>query len=198
MISIRLYKRFKKGRFLSYYIRYGSGKRVSLRTKDKKIANEIYDNVSNSLKYSHNQIVIDQKNEACRYEKFFDPRLHSNGYIQLYRPAYNRASNGVYVFEHIIIAEKVLGKPLPDGAVVHHVDGDRKNNSPNNLVICQDQGYHLLLHQRQRAYDAFGHADWPRCKYCHEHDSPTNLTISTSYAYHKTCHRDYRRKQRAR
>jgi hypothetical protein len=56
-----------------------------------------------------------------------------------------------YVYEHVLIAETALGKPLPKGSPVHHVDGDHSHNQNNNLVICQDQSYHMLLHTRTRA-----------------------------------------------
>lgn len=59
------------------------------------------------------------------------------------------------VYEHRAVAARALGKPLPDGAEVHHVDGDKKNNAPSNLVICQDCSYHRLLHSRARIV-AFG------------------------------------------
>lgn len=68
--------------------------------------------------------------------------------------------------EHRIVAEKALGKPLPDGAVVHHIDGDRSNNANTNLVICQDNAYHTILHNRQRAYEATGNANAARCPQC--------------------------------
>jgi len=60
------------------------------------------------------------------------------------------------VYEHVVVAEKALGKYLPEGAQVHHVDGDRHNNSPSNLVICQDQKYHHLLHHRAEVIKAGG------------------------------------------
>jgi hypothetical protein len=52
--------------------------------------------------------------------------------------------------EHVLVAERVLGKPLPPRAVVHHVDGNGRHNVARNLVICEDQAYHLLLHRRTR------------------------------------------------
>lgn len=55
---------------------------------------------------------------------------------------------------HRIRAEQALGKPLPVGAVVHHVDGSKSENSP--LVICQDQAYHSLLHLRMKVFAAGG------------------------------------------
>ncbi len=45
-------------------------------------------------------------------------------------------------------AEKALGKPLPRGAEVHHLDGTKDDNTP--LVICQDRSYHMFLHKRMR------------------------------------------------
>jgi hypothetical protein len=63
---------------------------------------------------------------------------------------------GKVVREHVIIAETALGKPLPAGAVVHHVDGNPHNNTRSNLVICQNQAYHLMLHRRARIVRAGG------------------------------------------
>jgi len=57
---------------------------------------------------------------------------------------------GERVYEHIWLAEEALGKPLPYGAVVHHVDAKPWNNRPGNLVVCPDQAYHRLLHERSK------------------------------------------------
>jgi hypothetical protein len=56
--------------------------------------------------------------------------------------------------EHVAIAELALGHSLPNGAQVHHVDGNSHNNAPQNLVICQDRAYHFLLHVRTRLLKA--------------------------------------------
>jgi hypothetical protein len=72
---------------------------------------------------------------------------HVQGYWQM-------TINGRITLRHILIAEKALGRRLPNGAVVHHVDEDKSNDSNRNLVICENQSYHLLLHARIRALRA--------------------------------------------
>jgi hypothetical protein len=100
--------------------------------------------------------------------------------------------NGKREKEYINVAEKALGKPLPKGSIVHHWDKDKLNSNPENLLICPDQTYHLLIHQRMRAYDACGHADWLICRYCGKYDDPKNLSVHKR-AYHKKCMREYMR-----
>jgi len=56
--------------------------------------------------------------------------------------------NGELKGQHVVVAEKALGKRLPQGAEVHHFDKNRSNNNPSNLVICQNSQYHILLHLR--------------------------------------------------
>lgn len=99
--------------------------------------------------------------------------------------------------EHIEVAERVLGHPLPRGAIVHHADENRLNNSPDNLVICPSTGYHNLIHRRMRAYAATGYADSRKCIHCREYDRPENVSIVTvgnaERAYHRACAANYMR-----
>lgn len=68
---------------------------------------------------------------------------------------------------HVAIAETALGKRLPRGAEVHHVDGDKDNNRNANLVICQDNTYHKLLHIRAEVVRAGGNPNTNRvCRPC--------------------------------
>lgn len=59
--------------------------------------------------------------------------------------------DGVRMYEHTYLAEKALGKKLPSGAEVHHMNGDKADNHKYfNLVICPDRAYHMLLEKRAR------------------------------------------------
>lgn len=102
------------------------------------------------------------------------------------------------VLRHVLIAEKALGRCLPKGAQVHHVDQDRSNDANANLVICQDAGYHRLLHQRQAAYAASGYASWRKCHICKKHDDPTNLKfyLPSGLVRHLECWRERYRQQK--
>lgn len=101
----------------------------------------------------------------------------------------NADRNGM-VREHVIIASRALGKPVPTDAEVHHVNGDLTNNGRGNLVLCEDHNYHMLLHARARALRECGHANWLRCMYCDQYDTPIHLTLVSTrsrQAYHRAC-----------
>lgn len=40
------------------------------------------------------------------------------------------------VYLHRIIAEQSIGRKLRVGEIVHHLDENKTNNSPENLVVC--------------------------------------------------------------
>jgi hypothetical protein len=115
----------------------------------------------------------------------------SRGYVRLKLPSHPRASADGYVLEHVVVAEAALGRPLPSQAVVHHINGDKTDNRPSNLIICEDHAYHMLLHRRQRAFAECGNANWHRCLICKEYDAPENLYIepNESRAKHRECAR---------
>ena len=123
-------------------------------------------------------------------------RTHnSDGYIKILLPSHKRASSSGQVFEHIVVAEKILGKSLPPKAVIHHINENCQDNRPGNLVICQNRAYHLFLHQRIRAYKACGHANWLKCQHCQKYDDPANLYVRKAGGVHRKCNNEYRRKR---
>lgn len=100
---------------------------------------------------------------------------------------------GAQEYEHKLIAEKALGKKLPAGAVIHHVNGNPLDNRNENLVICQDQAYHLLIHARQRALEACGDANARPCVFCKRYDSVQAMSRHGRSYRHKQCVNVYNR-----
>lgn len=120
-----------------------------------------------------------------------DGGITAAGYV-----IHNNGGNRRY--EHILIAERILGRRLPDGAQIHHVDGNPSNNANSNLVICPDDAYHKLLHRRQRAMDSCGNPNWEKCTYCKSWDDPLNMSIrKNGRAVHLACERSHDRKRRS-
>jgi hypothetical protein len=118
-------------------------------------------------------------------------QIAERGYHKFLIRNHPRANTKGYVKTSILMAEAVLGKPLPPNAVVHHIDGDGTYNASRNLVICENNSYHTYLHTRQRALEKSGNANLRPCVYCTEYDDPAKMTkIKTGY-YHRDCMKRY-------
>lgn len=70
------------------------------------------------------------------------------------------------------IVMQALGKPLPPGSIVHHVDENSLNDRPNNLILCENQAYHFLLHLRAEALKATGDPNSRKCHRCKQWGIP--------------------------
>ncbi len=60
------------------------------------------------------------------------------------------------VFEHRLAVAEQLGRPLSSAEQVHHLDGVRANNSPENLLLVSSWGAHMRVEQLQKKLAA----DW--------------------------------------
>lgn len=107
-----------------------------------------------------------------------------NGYIK-----YNNL-NGKQVREHQVVAELIFGGPLPPGYVVHHKNEIRNDNRPENIHICESNSEHQFIHMQNTALAECGHANWRKCKICHEYDDINNMVVyGKAGNMHKECNR---------
>ena len=115
---------------------------------------------------------------------------YANGYIGV-------SVNGRIRHEHDLIAERTLGRALPKGVIVHHINEIRADNRNENLVICLNRRYHALLHLRIKALEECGNASWRRCVYCKIWDDPLNMVNHGKQTFkHRICNTKYNRSRR--
>ncbi len=68
----------------------------------------------------------------------------SQGYVSVTAPeGHPRAMSDGRVYEHWLVAEEKLGRFLKPGEQVHHVNGVRDDNRPENLQVFKDRGEHM-------------------------------------------------------
>lgn len=75
------------------------------------------------------------------------PFIVKKGYKKILQPDHPRSDGKGYVFEHILVAEILLGRSLEPKEEVHHRDFDRMNNSVQNLVVCASHAEHMKYHR---------------------------------------------------
>lgn len=112
-----------------------------------------------SCAYCGKEVAIHTNQEASRKRSYCDmncrkahwhgenvPTWKGGSYID--GDGYRQVSkDGKKTPEHVLLAEKALGRRLVRGKeVVHHINGDKLDNRPCNLLICSNS-YHARLHQ---------------------------------------------------
>lgn len=75
-------------------------------------------------------------------EKIATPHKRSSGYVYT-------SINGRTTPQHRIVMEEMIGRPLKPEEVVHHIDRDRSNNDPENLILIPSQKDHNRLHYEE-------------------------------------------------
>lgn len=103
--------------------------------------------------------------KADRNGRFYHKQ---SGYVFVKAPDHPHADSKGLVQEHRLIVEQAIGKTLPRSVIVHHVNGNRKHNFKGNLVVCPNDEYHKLLHQRTHSLIFTGSPNNRWCPGCQE------------------------------
>jgi len=78
-------------------------------------------------------------------------RRMSRGYVMIYCPDHSRAPKYGYIPEHILIWEQEHGCPVPEGHVIHHLNGIKTDNRPENLAAISKRKHesYTFIHALQ-------------------------------------------------
>lgn len=121
------------------------------------------------------------------------------------RPSHVRAGECGRIEMSAAVVEDSTGRQIPTCHPIHHVNRAPRDNRPANLVVCEDDAYHFLIHYRARALEESGNANHVRCEVCGKWSSRRDPDVTKvnckdyrrNRYYHKTCSRKAGRKWKA-
>jgi hypothetical protein len=117
-------------------------------------------------------------------------RKMQNGYLAF----------GDNIYVHRYIAEKALGRKLKRNEHVHHIDYNKENNLPDNLLICSPE-LHKIIHTRtdciRAGFNPDTHSLCSECKTYHPfEDFPKNKNAKNKV--HNICRTKSNEKRRGK
>ena len=83
---------------------------------------------------------------TCYGNSIKNPFIIKKGYKRVLCKDHPRTDAKGYVREHLLIMEQKIGRPVKESEVVHHIDGNKLNNHPDNLKLLSSQSEHMKLH----------------------------------------------------
>lgn len=126
-------------------------KRIGIKTREQK------QSLSIAIKRGRWNFKSGPKNHAWRG----GITHHVSGYRLVKSPDHPRAhKNRGYVYEHILIAEKSIGRPLLKGEIVHHINHVKNDNRPENLCVMSGREHqkHHWKENRQKYLENLANA----------------------------------------
>lgn len=125
--------------------------------------------------------------------------INNYGYVMVLDPKHPMAQSNGYVMEHVKVVCERECRTLGKREVVHHKNGIRADNRPDNLEIFPSQATHMKIHAAETALRECGNSTWRKCCYCHKYDDVCRMIYSNgrrSY-HHSECRNKYRRERYA-
>lgn len=73
-------------------------------------------------------------------------KRNKGGYVFIYKPNHPHTIGG-YIFEHRFIMEQIIGRYLKSCELVHHINGIKNDNRPENLKLFLNKAKHTKFHK---------------------------------------------------
>jgi hypothetical protein len=129
--------------------------KISNNLKGKKRPEEVRIKISKTLKNHEVSKAIRQKISISGIGKHVGENngnwkngiIEDAGYILILCPHHPFCNSKKYVREHRLVMEEFIGRYLKAKEVVHHIDGNKKNNCIENLMLFPNDAEHQKFHR---------------------------------------------------
>ena len=129
------------------YIKYGS-RNSKVESICKKCGNSFISNCGKNQKYCSVKCSADSRRNFLSIPECLEEASRkldkTIGYVRVYCPMHPKANTWGYVYEHRLIMESIIGRHLTYNEHIHHINGKRWDNRPENLQIMSPSEHSKL------------------------------------------------------